>query len=220
MRSGDKIEADVLEVSEMEIKYKEFNYPDGPVHIINPSSVYMIRYQNGTEQFFEQDRHDPKGKQWVDKQQYYKNGNNQYFASFAVGHGPSYGWIGLRYQGRVGKELGFGWHAGGGFFPKLFDIDNTYLMYSGGLKFFFYRGMYVDVQYGTFLVVNDYQYVEYYSYEKEVVLHGPTFTVGGDWFFNRYIGLNGGFGFSYDVNTVLNGPNVFPAVEVGVICKW
>ncbi len=221
MRSGKKIEADVTEVSKMEIKYKEYNYLDGPVHIINPATVYMIRYQNGSEEFFDPDPRDPVEKKWVAKNNFYKYGNNKYFASFGIGHGPSYGWIGIRYQGRIGKELGFGWHVGGGMFPKLFNIDNTYLLYSGGLKFFYFRGLYVDIQYGTFLVVRNNRY-DYNgdSYNKEVVLHGPSFTVGGDWFFNKYIGINAGIGISYDVHEVRLRPHVFPALEWGVICKW
>lgn len=206
----------------MEIKYVEFSYQDGPVHIINPKTVYMIRYQSGTEEFFEPDPRDPVEKRWVAKNNFYKFGCDTYYASFALGHGPSYGWIGIRYQGRVGKEQGFGWHLGGGVFPAIGNIDNTYFLYSGGLKFFFFRGMYIDLQYGTFLVARDNRYYSYsYTHEeREVTLHGPSLTAGGEWFFNRYIGINAGIGMSYDVQEVRSGPHILPALEWGVIFKW
>ncbi|MBE0646214.1 MAG: hypothetical protein IH596_00350 [Bacteroidales bacterium] len=228
LRSGEKIEAKIEEVSKLDIKYKEYNYLDGPIHVINPATVYMIRYKSGTEEFFQPDPRDPVEKKWVSRNNFYKNGCNKYFASFAVGHGPSYGWIGIRYQGRIGKEIGFGWHAGGGIFPNLgmLAIDRSHFLYSGGLKFFFYRGMYVDLQYGTFMVIKDNRYYNYdysssYRYEpKDVILHGPSMTCGGDWFFNKYIGINAAVGFSYDVQQVRSGPHIFPALEWGVICKW
>jgi len=226
LRSGEKIEASIKEVSKAEIKYVEFNYQDGPIHIINPATVYMVRYKSGTEEFFQPDPHDPVEKKWLAKNNFFKNGCDKYFASFGLGHGPSYGWMGLRYQGRIGKEQGFGWHLGGGIFPNLgmFSIDHTYFLASGGLKFFFFRGMYIDLQYGSFLVIEDNRYYEYSNYHyyepKDVILHGPSLTFGGDWFFNKYIGINAGVGFSYDVQQVRSGPHIFPALEWGVICKW
>lgn len=226
LRSAEKIESKVTEVSALGITYKEFNFQDGPVRVINPADVYMIRYENGREEFFQPDPRDPVEKKWVARNNFYKNGNNRYFNSFAVGHGPSYGWIGIRYQGRIGMEQGFGWHAGGGIFPAIGNIDHTYFLATGGFKFFFFRGMYIDLQYGAFLVSRadyyyDYSYYPYPYYEpKEVVLHGPSFTTGGDWFFNKHIGINGAIGFSYDVRQVRSGPHIFPAIEWGVIFKW
>jgi len=221
MRSGEKIDAVVTEVSKMEIKYKEFQFQDGPVRAINPASVYMIRYSNGKEEFFRPDPHDPVEKKWVAKKSYYENGNNTYFASFALGHGPSYGWIGIRYQGRYGKELGFGWHAGAGVFPAMRNIDNTHFFYSGGLKFFYFRGLYVDVQYGSFAAVSETDYNGWDYTTRDIVLYGPSFTTGLDWFFNRYIGINAAIGCSYDVNEVKqHGRHVFPAIEWGVVVKW
>ncbi len=224
LRSGEKIEAKIEEVSKLDIKYKEYNYQDGPVHVINPATVYMIRYQNGTEEFFDPDPRDPVEKKWIAKNNFFKYGSNRYFASFALGHGPSYGWIGIRYQGRIGKELGFGWHVGGGIFPAMRNIDHTYFLVSGGLKFYYFRGLYIDLQYGTFLVARDNRYYDYSSPQyygtREVVLHGPSLTTGGDWFFNKYIGINAAIGFSYDVQQVRSGPHIFPALEWGVICKW
>jgi hypothetical protein len=106
----------------------------------------------------------------------------------------------------------------------MFSIDHTYFLASGGLKFFFFRGMYIDLQYGSFLVIEDNRYYEYSNYHyyepKDVILHGPSLTFGGDWFFNKYIGINAGVGFSYDVQQVRSGPHIFPALEWGVICKW
>jgi len=226
LHSGEKIESVVTEISDTDIKYKAYNFQDGPTRVVKPAQVYMIRYEKGNEEFFQKDPDLPSEKKLTPKNNFYKNGCDQYYASFALGHGPSYGWIGIRYQGRIGKEQGFGWHAGGGVFPAILDIDHTYFLYGGGFKFYYFRGLYIDLQYGRFMVARDdiyyeylYPYTNYYE-PREVVLHGPSFTAGGDWFFNKYIGINAAFGISYDVQQVRSGPPVYPALEWGVICKW
>lgn len=51
-KDNTKIEAKVLEITPTEIKYKLFNYQDGPLFIVNKSDVAMIIYQNGTHEVF------------------------------------------------------------------------------------------------------------------------------------------------------------------------
>jgi len=233
LRSGKKIDAKVLEISKENVKYKDFNDQDGPIRVLDSPEIYMIKYANGKEEVFPEPDYTQtrpqgmmqRGKMFQGKNNFYKNGGDKYFASFAIGHGPSYGWMGLRYQGRIGKDLGFGWHAGIGIFPEMdfiVSIKNTYLLYSGGVKFFWHQGWYTGIQYGTFIVVVDdywdYHYI--YSGPRERILHGPTLTTGIDHFFNKFIGINGAFGISYDVENLGLGPRVMPAIDVGVIVKW
>ena len=51
-RSGESIQAKVLEVGQTEIKYKKFDNPDGPGYWILKSVVLMVKYENGTIDVF------------------------------------------------------------------------------------------------------------------------------------------------------------------------
>ena len=51
-RSGESIQARVLEVGQTEIKYKKFDNPEGPVYWILKSVVLMVKYENGTVDVF------------------------------------------------------------------------------------------------------------------------------------------------------------------------
>jgi len=46
LKSGEVIEAKVVEVSPVEIKYKNFNHQDGPMIVILADDVLYIRYEN------------------------------------------------------------------------------------------------------------------------------------------------------------------------------
>lgn len=46
-KDSSKVEAKVLEVSKTEIKYKRFNYLDGPLFVIEKGEIAYIVYQNG-----------------------------------------------------------------------------------------------------------------------------------------------------------------------------
>lgn len=46
------IKAKVLEINDQEIKYKDFENPDGPIYVIKKSEVNMIVYQNGKVETF------------------------------------------------------------------------------------------------------------------------------------------------------------------------
>lgn len=46
-KDGTDIQAKVLEVSPTEVKYKNWDNPDGPTFIIFPADVLLIRFENG-----------------------------------------------------------------------------------------------------------------------------------------------------------------------------
>jgi len=52
LRNGSIIDANVLEISPTEIRYRRLDHLDGPVIVIFISEVLTIRYQNGTTQVF------------------------------------------------------------------------------------------------------------------------------------------------------------------------
>ncbi len=51
-KSGEDIQAKVLEVTSSEIKYKKLDNLNGPTFTILKSDILMIRYENGTKDLF------------------------------------------------------------------------------------------------------------------------------------------------------------------------
>lgn len=52
-RNGDNILSKIIEISETEVKYKKFDFQDGPNFIENKSDIQLIKYSNGTKDEFE-----------------------------------------------------------------------------------------------------------------------------------------------------------------------
>ena len=51
-KNGDEIKAKVQEVGTIEIKYKKFENINGPIYTISKNEVFMIRYENGSKDVF------------------------------------------------------------------------------------------------------------------------------------------------------------------------
>lgn len=49
LKSGEEIKSKVTEITSNEIKYKKFENLDGPIISIDKSTVFMIKYKNGTK---------------------------------------------------------------------------------------------------------------------------------------------------------------------------
>lgn len=49
LKSGEEIKSKVTEITSNEIKYKKFDNLDGPIISIDKSTVFMIKYKNGTK---------------------------------------------------------------------------------------------------------------------------------------------------------------------------
>lgn len=56
MRTGDEIPARVEEVGQTEIKYKKFSNLTGPTYSVSKAEVFMIRYENGQRDVFEESK--------------------------------------------------------------------------------------------------------------------------------------------------------------------
>lgn len=52
-RTGEKVEAKVLEISSTEIKYKLFKNPEGPTYVVPKVDVALIEYEDKTSEAFE-----------------------------------------------------------------------------------------------------------------------------------------------------------------------
>jgi hypothetical protein len=51
-KDGSEIKAKVLEITEQQIKYKEFDFQSGPTRNVNITDVFMITYENGKKEVF------------------------------------------------------------------------------------------------------------------------------------------------------------------------
>lgn len=51
-KSGEDIQAKILEVTSTEVKFKKFDDPEGPSFSIFKSDILMVRYKNGTKDVF------------------------------------------------------------------------------------------------------------------------------------------------------------------------
>lgn len=59
-KNGKIVEAKVLEIGSSEVKYKEFNNPDGPVYVLETDRIIKIVFANGKVQKFTEDLKDPE----------------------------------------------------------------------------------------------------------------------------------------------------------------
>lgn len=92
------------------------------------------------------------------------------YYSLACGLGTSYGLLGLKFQGRTGGKYGIGYHIGAG-------TSFRGLGANIGFKIYPYKWFYLNPQIGI-------------MFKQSYV----AFLIGGDWFFNKHIGLNCGLG--------------------------
>lgn len=56
LRNGDIMEARVIEIGQREIRYRKCGDNEGPVFVVNLTDVFMIKYPNGTRDYFTSDR--------------------------------------------------------------------------------------------------------------------------------------------------------------------
>jgi len=228
-RNGDEIKSKVLEITENTVKYKEFNFQDGPVRNININDVFMIIYENGKRETFKT----PVPKPAVAEPSTYKNTatNNSSFSGenkvkrnkykgnyvlIGTGYGNSYGGAGIKLDQRIGGLVGFGYHIGVGYFP------NAPVLASFGIKFFPYKGLYLDSQFG---LTGWEEYYEYYNgnetYYDSHLLYGPSFLVGGDWVWGKKVGFgfNSALGLTYNINAIYYS-EISLAIDLGFIIRF
>jgi len=73
-RNGEEIRSKVIEIQEILIKYRQFDNLNGPIYTIGRSEVVMIRYQNGSVEYFDDPPSEPDGSQEdQEKRQLYEN---------------------------------------------------------------------------------------------------------------------------------------------------
>ena len=207
-QNGDEIKSKILEITIETIKYKEFEFQDGPTRNINISDVFMVIYENGKREKFTTTENQTS-------KEVSNNGYKGNYFMLGTGIGNSYGGAGLRVQWRMGGKQGFGIHAGAGYFP------NAPILASAGVKFFPYKDLYINAQFG-FTGYEEYRYISYYYYDYDSnLLYGPSFLVGGDWTWGRKVGygFNAGLGITHNINSEYL-PAVTLALDLGFIIRF
>ena len=75
-KKAEIIEAKVIEVGTSDIKYKKWNYQDGPTYTISKETVSKIKYQNGDEEVFETMNVSSESSSVESKKQYSTSNNS------------------------------------------------------------------------------------------------------------------------------------------------
>lgn len=52
--NGDDINAKIIEITQTEIKYKKFDNLDGPIFTLPINDIFMVKYENGSKEIFNQ----------------------------------------------------------------------------------------------------------------------------------------------------------------------
>jgi hypothetical protein len=218
--NGKKVGATVLEVTRRKISYREADDPADLVRTVSPHEVYMITYRTGKEEIL-----GLRSKYRQEK--FYSNGKNNYYG-LSVGIGQSHGFFGMQFQCRWGSLQGWGYHGGIGVSPFGTPEHPATLNFSVGWKYYFYKGWFLGLQFGSFPVKKleevrptDTSHMVHYNYninENIRTAYGLTIMTGGDWMINRYFGFNGDLGVSINVTRPdYTGSAV--AVDFGVIFR-
>lgn len=84
-KNGEDIKAKILEIGQSEIKYKKFENLSGPIYSISISDILIIRYENGTNEVFEQsqrpDNEIVSTPDWIEPNLPYKSYEGKYNSS-------------------------------------------------------------------------------------------------------------------------------------------
>jgi len=155
-------------------------------------------------------------------EKFFSRKKNKYY-SLAIGYGNAYGGLGIRFQQRFGNKLGFGYHAGVGYFPgQVVDMEPS-AWFCSGVKFFWYKAWYINITYGT--VARYKEEIYYWGYHlhssyEESNLYGPSFLLGGDWFFNKVFGMNAALGVSLIPDNPYYEQNAVATIDFGFVFKF
>ncbi len=69
--NGDQISAKIIEVSSTEIKYKRFDFQDGPTFVESKSNIKLLKYSNGSKEVIETQQASNHGKTVESNTDYY-----------------------------------------------------------------------------------------------------------------------------------------------------
>lgn len=233
--NGDQIKSKVLEITDNTIKYKAYDFLNGPTRDIDKSEVFMIIYSNGKREIFTTKENsvnnsanysennsvnnatnNPVNNSVTNNRKTYDINQRGNYFSIAVGDGWSYGGYGVRFQYVTPNRIGI--HAGVGY--GVTSIGNG-VLYSAGIQFYFYKDWYVDAQFGAFgFISTSYQEWSsgyYYSSDTWKTLYGPSLLTGYDLYLSDKFGINLASGASLDVN---GNSDIWFAFDAGLVFRF
>jgi len=142
---------------------------------------------------------------------FYKKTGHQYL-SFSAGFGHSYGGIGVRFQQRGGRKVGFAYSIGVGIdkTPSYYyynELRNKKYLLGIGLagKFYVYKWIYLEL--GLLIDFKEIMYQDFH----------PFFMIGYDFSINNKIAINAGIGYYKADYFILNTENF--AIDLGLMYR-
>jgi hypothetical protein len=139
---SEKIIAKIIEVDIEVVKYKQYNYQEGPTHTIKKTDISSIIYQNGQVTVFEQNNKSKTKNEKSNDKHDFKRHSFEYDLTFST---STQGWS-------PAVEMGFGWlcnatryfawdilhlHVSSSLMLKNYDIENLELSLWTGPKVYF-----------------------------------------------------------------------------------
>lgn len=201
-----EIQAKVIEITTDVIRYKEFDFQEGPTRTIQISDVSMIIYEGGRRETFQAIKD-------VVAEDLVSTGYKGDFFMISIGGGTSYGGVGLRLQFRAGKTVGFGMHGGMGYTTPVMTgsySDEPYLRFATGIKFFPFRGLYLNYQIGI------------HDDPLPGILITGTSMIGADLAWGRTVGFgfNIGGGVTFLDNRSGTDRLIMPALDIAFAIRF
>ena len=205
--NGESMKVKVIELTEDGlIKYKDFDYLDGPTRNIKKTEVFMIRYENGKEeavttQTTESGRAVQTTHSAVQTSTPAPVLNPYKFRMYiGLGSGHSYGGVfGTSIEARI-RDLGIS--AGLGIMPTV-DGEDVFAGWSFGVKWYIWKNLYWNTTIGT---IGSYEtFVDYgygwNNYDYAAITGGSElFGVQWSWGSNVRFGINAALGFAYGID--------------------
>jgi hypothetical protein len=221
-RNGDQIKSKVVEITFESIKYKDFEFQEGPIRNIRISDVSMIIYQNGKKETFSSSEPLPikpvigmPGSVKIEAQRRIIYKGNYFMVG--PGIGDSYGGLGVRIVRRFGRITGFGVQVGLGYGVIVNNDNNNNpdipFLFTYGVKFYPYKGIYINAIGGTY----------HDSAKGKNISYGPSFIIGIDQTFGSKVafGFNGGLGITRNNNTgTLYHFDWTPTIDMGFVVRF
>ncbi len=56
LKTGEDVQAKILEVGHNDIRYKKYDFQEGPTYILLKSEIFMVKYENGDKDIFNQEK--------------------------------------------------------------------------------------------------------------------------------------------------------------------
>ena len=202
LKSGDNIEAKILEVNVDNVKYKKSSNLEGPTFTIEKSDIHMVVYQNGENQIFKETVADKKKKSKSSK--FGKNRFSTDILSFGYyGPGTSLAYERLLKDGKMGLEIPISYHVdGAGAIMGLAYLSDSYYGITVGTNLKFYpagegKGFFVGPTLAVGVLPYYYNDDYDYGYNGTSLSFIPGAKLGGQFQITKLIGLHGGLNLGY-----------------------